>query len=453
MGQIFISAGHGGLENGVTDPGSIVGSVTEAAEMIQIRDLIVPELRSRGFTVLAVPDDLSAAQTINWINARCRPDDVALEIHAGAFNNTAARGGSVFYIANNDTRKSHAELLLLALLRRVPQLPSRGARPDTTTGTGSLAFCRQIGCPSLLMEVGYLTNADDRNLIQTRRREIALGITDGLASWSRAVGADATGVGQAYPEIGISVNGGLYGEPGVIINDNAYIPIDLVDQFSIDVAQIPEVRRVRYRSIVYVKAVDLREFNISVGWDSTSRTLLLRSPVSLRICPGLIDRIMANGNTSEVQLMMFLKSNNDNALNDFPDLPKLYREEATLEGVNYDIAFCQMCVETSFLRFGSGIIAAQNNFGGIGSGSVSSGTNGATFPSARIGVRAQIQHLKAYASTEPLVQEVVDPRFGFVRRGIAPLIGQLSGRWSNDTLYGDKIMAVLRRLYEAAGLL
>jgi hypothetical protein len=160
---------------------------------------------------------------------------------------------------------------------------------------------------------------------------------------------------------------------------------------------------------------------------------------------------MGRGNTSEVQLMMFLKANNENALTQFPDLPKLYREEAAIEGVNYDIAFSQACVETNFLRFGSQIKPSQNNFGGLGD--VGGSPEGATFPSARLGVRAHIQQLKAYASLEPLVQEPISPRFRFVTRGIAPLVAQLSGRWSADLDYGDRILAVVRRLYESAGFL
>jgi hypothetical protein len=160
---------------------------------------------------------------------------------------------------------------------------------------------------------------------------------------------------------------------------------------------------------------------------------------------------MTRGNTSEVQLMMFLKANNETALTQFPDLPKLYREEASTEGVNYDVAFCQMCLETNFLRFGTNIKPSQNNFAALGG--VSGGPEGASFPSARIGVRAHVQHLKAYASTEPVLLEIVDPRFRFVTRGIAPLVDQLSGRWAADLQYGDKIKALMRRLYETAGLL
>jgi len=397
-----------------------------------------------------VPDNLTLRQSISWINARDRTGDIAIEIHADAFNNPGTRGACVFHIANNTERKSQAEMLLLALLRRVPQLPSRGAKPDTATGVGRLAFCRDTTIPSMLMEIGFLTNPDDRFLIQNRRRDIALGIADGLAAWSRAInGGGGTPQTTTYPAINININNQTYAEKGVLINSNAYIPIDLVDRLGVNLTNAPNVRRVQYRGVVYVKAIELRDFNISIGWDNNSRTVSLRS--ILQVCVGQIDKIMTNGNASEVQLMMFLKANNENALAQFPDLPKLYREEAAIEGVNYDVAFCQMCVETGFLRFGGDISPSQNNFASLGT--VGGGSEGASFPSARIGVRAHIQHLKAYASLEPLVQELVDPRFRFVTRGVAPLVDQLSGRWAADLKYGSRILAIVRRLYEASGLL
>ncbi|MEA5620310.1 N-acetylmuramoyl-L-alanine amidase [Cronbergia sp. UHCC 0137] len=450
MGRIFISAAHGGKEAGASDPGAIAGGTTEAREMILLRDLIVTELRARSFEVLAVPDDLSAAQTIAWINSRARSTDVALEVHSDAASNPTVRGASVFYIANNDQRKTHAEMLLLGLLRRVPQLPNRGAKPDTNSGLGSLQFCRQTAIAALLFQVGFLSNPEDRALLQTRRRDFALGIVDGLTSWSRAIDPSPANAPEAnYPAINININGQNYPEQGILINGNSYIPIDLVDRLRIDLSKAPEVRRITYRRVVYVKAIELREFQVAIGWDSASRTLKLRS--ILTVCTGNMDQIISHGNTSEVQLQIFLRNNYENALIQFPDVPKLYREEATIEGVNHDIAFCQMCLETGFLRFGGDVKPQQNNFAGLGA--IGGGTEAASFGSARIGVRAHIQHLKAYASLEPLVQEEVDPRFRFVTRGIAPLVEQLAGRWSADLDYGKKITAMIRRLYESAGLL
>ncbi|KAB8330026.1 cell wall hydrolase [Scytonema tolypothrichoides VB-61278] len=450
MGRIFLSAAHGGKETGGIDPGAIAGGTTEAKEMIMLRDLIITELRARNFEVLAVPDDLSAQQTIAWINSRARPKDVALEIHADAASNPSVRGASIFYIANNDERRSHAELLLVGLLRRVPQLPNRGVKPDSATGLGRLAFCRQTSIGSLLMQVGFLSSPDDRALLQTRRRDFALGIADGLASWSRTVDPGSPGeTDSTYPVFSININGQLYPEKGILINGNAYIPIDLADRLQIDLSKAPNVRRVTYRRVVFLKALELRDFHLSVVWDSASQTLNLRSIAQIPL--GQIDKIMSYGHASEVQLQLFLRNNNENAIVQFPDLPKLYREEATIEGVSHDIAFCQMCLETGFLHFGDDVKPEQNNFAGLGA--IGGAPNAASFESARIGVRAHIQHLKAYASLEPLVQEIEDPRFRFVTRGIAPSINQLSGRWSADLEYGNKIMAMLKRLYESAGLL
>lgn len=450
MGRIFISAAHGGKEAGRVDPGSIAGGTNEAKEMILLRDLIVTELRARNFEVLAVPDDLSAQQTIAWINSRARQKDIALEIRADAASSPSVRGASIFYIASNDERRTNAELLLVGLLRRVPQLPNRGIKPDSASGLGRLAFCRQTAIASLLMQVGFITSPDDRALLQTRRRDFALGIADGLASWSRTIDPGSQGEAEpTYPPINININGQNYSEQGILINGNSYIPIDLVDRLRIDLSKAPNVRRVSYHRVVYVKAIELQDFHISISWDNTSRTLSLRS--ILQIPSGQIDKIISNGYTSEVQLQLFLRNNNETAIVQFPDLPKLYREEATVEGVNYDIAFCQMCLETAFLRFGGDLKSEQNNFAGLGT--IGGGTEAASFESARIGVRAQIQHLKAYASLEPLVQEVVDPRFRFVTRGIASSIEQLSGRWSADLEYGNKIMAMLKRLYDSAGLI
>lgn len=453
MAQIFISAGHGSIENGVLDTGAKIAGTTEAQEMIALRDLIVPELRSRGYDVLSVPDDLNLRKSIDWINARARAGAVAIEIHAESFSNQSTRGATVYYIANNRDRRDQAELILLSLLKEVPELPSRGVRPDTAAGTGRLAFCRQTVPPAIVAEIAYLSNAQDFSLLTQRRRSFAIGLANGLAAWSRAVTGTSptppTPVEPNYPLIDIEINGGEYGEKGVIISGNAYIPIDLADLLNVDLTQDDQIRRVRYRGVVYVKAVDLKPFSISVGWDANTRTLLLRPASALNICPGTIDVIMSHGSTTELHLKIFLRSENENALDLFPDLAQIYRVEATIEGVDYDIAFCQMCVETDFLRFPGLVRPAQNNFASLADGA----GNLATFPSAALGVRAHIQHLKAYASTEPLARPKVDPRFDFVKRGVAPLVGQLSNLWAADPKYGEKILARLNELYISAGLL
>ncbi|MDR1226884.1 MAG: glucosaminidase domain-containing protein [Prevotellaceae bacterium] len=130
-------------------------------------------------------------------------------------------------------------------------------------------------------------------------------------------------------------------------------------------------------------------------------------------------------------------------------LAAIYIEEAAAEGVNHDVAFAQMILETGYLRFAGVVRPYMNNFCGLGA--VSATKNGHTFPDERSGVRAHIQHLKAYASTDSLRTPLADPRYHFVSpRGKAPTVDGLAGTWAQDPQYAVKLKSVLHRMYSYA---
>jgi hypothetical protein len=155
--------------------------------------------------------------------------------------------------------------------------------------------------------------------------------------------------------------------------------------------------------------------------------------------------IMGLGSKTVPQLASFLLQEHPEAdVQEVLSLAEIYVEEARIEGVNRDVAFCQMCLETNYLRFNGDVRRHQNNFAGIGT--TGGGVPGDSFPSERIGVRAQIQHLKAYASTRRLRRPLVDPRFWRVLRGSAPYVENLTGKWAVDPDYGPKILKILQSL-------
>lgn len=442
MGRIFISAGHFS-----GDPGAPTAiGTSEAEEMITTRNLIVAELQSRGLVqnqdFFSVPDSIDLSPTINWINARAVAGDVAIEIHGNAFNRRA-RGTECFFIDGNTARARDARLMLNALLKQVPALTDRGAKPDTQSAPGRLAFCRQISVPSLLLELCFVDEPQDMNLLVRSRAKFAKGIANGLIAWS---GISPNGTGS-FPSINIELNGRLQQDKGILVNSNSYIPINLAGLLGIDLSAATNVRRVTQGGIVYVKAIDLQPFNVAVRWQSNPPTVVLNTALV-----GVeIDRIMGQGLSSIEQLLDFLKSNNSgDFISRFPDIARLYIEEAKKEGVNHDIAFCQMCLETGYLGFGGDVSPDQNNFAGIGA--IGGDVAGASFPDARTGVKAHIEHLKAYASTEDIAHlPIVDPRFHLVvPRGKAPNVQDLSGYWAGDADYGNKILAIMKRLYESA---
>lgn len=121
-------------------------------------------------------------------------------------------------------------------------------------------------------------------------------------------------------------------------------------------------------------------------------------------------------------------------------------EEAESEGVSGDVVFAQAMLETGYLSFTGAVTPEMCNFAGLGANSNNPGS-GNRFGSVREGLRAQVQHLKAYGSVEPLNNPCVDQRFGYVERGCAPFVSDLSGRWAGSG-YGEKVLSVLDRLYQ-----
>ena len=124
-------------------------------------------------------------------------------------------------------------------------------------------------------------------------------------------------------------------------------------------------------------------------------------------------------------------------------------EEASAEGVRAEVLFVQAMQETGWLQFGGQVNASQCNFGGLGA--TGGGVSGAVFPSVRIGLRAQVQHLKCYASTEALVNPLVDQRRDAVvstyGRGSAPRLQDLNGKWAvPGNSYGQELLKKIERL-------
>ncbi|MDR0321314.1 MAG: glucosaminidase domain-containing protein [Treponema sp.] len=157
--------------------------------------------------------------------------------------------------------------------------------------------------------------------------------------------------------------------------------------------------------------------------------------------------IMGSGKINAEKMAFFLLQNNLQADAGFVQtLMRLYIEESALEGVNHDVAFSQMCLETGFLKYGNLVQFEWNNFCGLGA--IGPEQPGLIFPDPRTGVRAHIQHLKAYATDEPLNLALVDPRYRYVRKGSSPTIEGLSGTWAADRQYAIKINEILQRLYE-----
>ena len=166
--------------------------------------------------------------------------------------------------------------------------------------------------------------------------------------------------------------------------------------------------------------------------------------------------------TDYVQNMM-AKRYPDRVFIGYPEnIAELYIEIGKKYNIRGDLAFAQAVKETGFFQFYGIVQPDQNNFCGLGATGVVNdgdelqngvnperavylpGVHGITFGTVADGVEAHIQHLYAYAAADELPDgcELVDPRFKYINRGIAPLWTGLNGRWAvPGNEYGESIIS------------
>lgn len=138
------------------------------------------------------------------------------------------------------------------------------------------------------------------------------------------------------------------------------------------------------------------------------------------------------------------------------DLAAMFLEEGAAEGVRGDVAFAQSILETGWFTFPDGgmVRPGDNNFAGVGA--CDTCERGYTFPSARAGVRAQIQLLRTYADAEvdagTFAHAALLPgALGLGFRGDVRTWWDLGGRWATGPGYGDRVYAIYRQMVGEAG--
>lgn len=146
-------------------------------------------------------------------------------------------------------------------------------------------------------------------------------------------------------------------------------------------------------------------------------------------------------------LISFVTNKNKDAKN-IKEIAKSFIEVGKLYGVRGDIAYCQAVIETGWFKFDKGTAVTYDQHNYCGLGVTSKGVKGHSFKTVREGVTAMIQHLYAYATKNsiPKGETIVDPRFKYVTRGIAPTWEGLSNKWAMNANYGSHILEMYDQL-------
>lgn len=400
---IAIDPGHGG-----DDPGACANGLREADVNWDIANACVNELNTYyGVKAVLTQGKGQCLELRQRVDAAVSQGaDAVISIHCNSAGSSAY--GSEVWIPNSSSyRYTEAHVAGEGLANRILAnlqgigLHKRGVyeRNCTTSETypspGGPAdyfsipyYARYAGIPGIIVEHAFLTNSDDAAKLADSNWRTKMGI------------ADATGIAEYY---GLSkVSGG--------------------------------------------SDVSASTMN-KVGEDVVT-------PMAYENDPS----IMGTSQTTVEQMVAWYKSKNkaypssvytQYGAATIEDFCRITFEEANAEGVRAEVVFAQSMKETGWLQFGGQVKNWQCNFAGIGA--TDGGAGGADFSGygangVRTGLRAQVQHLKAYASTAGLNQTCVDPRFSLVSRGVAPTVKGLAGKWATATDYGDGLTKLINEL-------
>ena len=152
---IIIDPGHGGK-----DPGTVVGSNSEKAITLKVSTLVKQKLEAAGAKVLMTRtgDTYPSLQDrVDFTNANY--GEIFVSIHVNSAANTSAQGTETYYaISTGDMHQEDVDLATFVNNQIVNNLKmkNRGVKEQ------QYYVIRNMVIPSILVELGFLTNSEDR---------------------------------------------------------------------------------------------------------------------------------------------------------------------------------------------------------------------------------------------------------------------------------------------------
>lgn len=172
---VGLDYGHGG-----NDPGALGFGLKEKDQTLEIGKMVAKELRDdyniKVIETRTTDKTISLAERVNIFNSNKL--DLALSIHNNAFNNPKANGIETWYSKGSVKGKKAAEMLQNTIVNDKIFPTNRGIK--TTTG---LYMVRRPIAPSILVELGFITNKTDNNIITSQKKKIANSIVKGIVKY------------------------------------------------------------------------------------------------------------------------------------------------------------------------------------------------------------------------------------------------------------------------------
>lgn len=404
--KVCVDPGHGGY-----DPGAIGNGLKEKDLTLDICFRLKPLLEFNGISVILtregdhavgyLENDLNGELRARVERAELAKADLFVSVHINAGGGT---GVEVLIIGLGGKAEIAAKKVL-------PFLVQTGGWTNRGIKTQNIMVLRETSMPAILTENGFIDKTVDAEKLREPnfRQALAVAHAKGICDY----------FGIQYKESTSSLPNpnSMY---RVILDGKQIMALSSRDH------AITEVKKA-IDSGQASKGIVQRTLDGVNIFEYLTPQIVLKTP------------IMGKETVTIEQCKQYLLKYNPNA----PDIIPLYKNNGEILDIRWGYAVAQMIRETGYLKFNGAVKAEQNNFAGIGA--TGGGVQGATFSTKEEGVLAHLEHLFAYATTDPLPAGVpkVDPRFDLVKRGSCPNWEDLNGHWAvPGNGYGEDIVRI-----------
>lgn len=182
---VVLDAGHGG-----TDPGAVNGSRYESKDVLKLAKAIRPLLTAQGLhVVMTREEDAYTSLTARTTMANNAKADLFVSLHRNSFTGAGANGVEiwVYTTAGNADVKAATEVL--------KRIMAVGAQSDRGIKKGNYHVLRESHMTSMLVELGFISNALDNQLFDKHFDAYAEAVAKGICA---ALGVEYSGPGTLY---------------------------------------------------------------------------------------------------------------------------------------------------------------------------------------------------------------------------------------------------------------
>ena len=172
--KYLIDYGHGGNDTGAIG----IDNVKEKELVLAIGKRVKYHLERHQQTVIeSRSDDTTVSLTNRSNKANNNNVDICISIHCNAFSNSTAQGVEIFHKQNCNRSIQLATSILKSIINDKLYTKNRGLKTD------NLHMTREPKMPSILIELGFITNATDKKLIVNNKENFAIAITKGILNY------------------------------------------------------------------------------------------------------------------------------------------------------------------------------------------------------------------------------------------------------------------------------